>query len=404
MSLSAILALLRQEMGLNPASVGKGTVTTALRRRMAALGCVDEAEYEARLSASKEELQELVEEMSIPETWFFREESAFACLRGHVQHVLSSAEKTRPFRIACVPCATGEEAYSIVMALLDMGLPADRFKVHALDISYRALIRAQQGLYGEYSFRAADKRFRSKYFQAEAKTWRIDPAVSASVSFHHGSALSLPSPFSSTTYDVVFCRNMLIYLDADAREQVVSGLKRMLAPDGILLVGYSEVSIALQQGFTRGTDGALRLGQPTVLPTATAPTRRRRQTPVAVRPSEEALSPRKMPFSTIATSAVAPAVAAVAATTDDLAQIRALADTGQLEEAGARCAEAIRGGAHSAGLYCLQGLILNAQGHLAAARESYRKALYLDPQHADARWQLSLADQRSDANDRPAGR
>jgi chemotaxis protein methyltransferase WspC len=403
MNLAPILALLRQGMGLNPASVGKGTVTNALRRRMAALGCVDEADYEARLSASQDELQELIEEVSIPETWFFREESAFACLRSHVQHVLSTAEKTRPFRIACVPCATGEEAYSIAMTLLDMGLPADRFKVHALDISYRALIRAQQGLYSEYSFRAADKRFRSHYFQTEAKAWRIDPAVGASVSFHHGSALSLPGPFSSTTYDVVFCRNMLIYLDPDAREQVVTGLKRMLAPDGILLVGYSEVSIALQQGFTRGPDGALRLCKPTALPTAIASTRRKRQAPVAVRPPDESLLPRKMPFATTATPAAAPAVVAVAATNDDLAEIRSLADTGQLEEARLRCADAIRGGVHSAGMYCLQGLILNAQGNLAAARECYRKALYLDPQHADARWQLSLADQRRDANDRPVG-
>lgn len=409
MNLAPVLALLRREMGLNPASVGEGTVAHAMRRRMAAVGCTDAADYATRLGASQEELQELIEEVAVPETWFFREDSAFECLRQHVQQVLQSAGKPRVLHFACLPCATGEEAYSIAMSLLDMGLPPARFRVHALDISYRALIRAQQGLYGEYSFRGADQRLRARYFQAAADAHQVDQAVRDQVSFYQGSALALPSPFNALTYDVVFCRNLLIYLDAEARQRVVAGLKGMLAADGILLVGHSETSIVLHEGFVRSANGALRVGRVAALPASPPPARRQPRAPGATRAAGSLPATGPMPF---ATPAVLSKVAAVASTAglatdarrdDDLRPIRVLADAGQLDEAAARCAALVLAGVHSAELYCLQGLVANAQGHPDAARECLRKALYLDPAHADARWQLSLLDQRRGVERRVAG-
>ncbi len=407
MNLAPVLALLRREMGLNPASVGENTVAHAMRRRMAAVGCTHAADYASRLGASQDELQELIEEVAVPETWFFREDSAFECLRQHVQHILQSDGKPRVFHFACLPCATGEEAYSIAMTLLDMGLPPARFRVHALDISYRALVRAQQGLYGDYSFRGADQRLRTRYFQAAADAHQVDQAVRDQVSFYQGSALALPSPFNALTYDVVFCRNMLIYLDAEARQRVVAGLKGMLAADGILLVGHSETSIVLHDGFVRSANGALRVGRVAALPPP--PTRRQPPLPGATRAAARLPAAGTMPFST---PGAPPEVAAVATTAghatadrrgDDLGQIRVLANAGQLEEAAARCAEHVRAGMHSAELYCLQGLVCHAQGNTAAARECFRKALYLDPAHADARWQMSLVDQRSGVERRVAG-
>ncbi len=413
MSLAPVLALLRREMGLNPASVGEGTVAHAMRRRMAAVGCTDAADYATRLGASQEELQELIEEVAVPETWFFREDSAFECLRQHVQQVLQSAGKPRVLHFACLPCATGEEAYSIAMSLLDMGLPPAGFRVHALDISYRALIRAQQGLYGEYSFRGADQRLRARYFQTAADAYQVDQAVRDQVSFYQGSALALPSPFNALTYDVVFCRNLLIYLDAEARQRVVAGLKGMLAADGILLVGHSETSIVLHEGFVRSANGALRVGRVAALPASPPPARRQPRVPGAARAAGKAAgrSPatRPTPLATPdALSRVADVANAAGLATDDrggddLGQIRALADAGQLDEAAARCAELVRAGMHSAELYCLQGLVGNAQGNPVAARACFRKALYLDPALADARLQLSLLDQRSGVERRVAG-
>lgn len=383
MNLAPVIALLRREMGLNPASIGEGAVEHALRRRMAATGSNNEEDY--ALSASREEIQELIEEVTVPETWFFREAGAFECLKIHVRQALSSAGENRPFNVACLPCATGEEAYSIVMALLDMGLDPAKFRVHALDISTRALLCAQQAVYGEYSFRTADKTFRQRYFQAVEGGYQLIRAVRDQVNFYHGSALALPDPFDSVLYEAVFCRNLLIYLDDEARRRVVAGLKKMLAPAGILLVGHAEASIVLHEGFKRSADGALRLGVKAALP-VTPPLRRKRAAPTG----EPVQLHRPMPFAQVAGNLPV----ANTASPGEIREIRALADAGRLDEARIRCAVRLQAGERSAELYCLQGLILNAQGDRAAARECYRKAMYLDPQYAEARQHLAMADQR----------
>lgn len=394
MNLTPFIALLRREMGLDPASIGEGAVVQALRRRMTATGCLNEGEYSARLSISPEEVQELIEEISVPETWFFREEAAFDCLRSQVRQNLPETGKQRLFNVACLPCSTGEEAYSIVMALLDMGLAPAKFRVHALDISYRALIRAQQAVYGEYSFRASDKTFRERYFQAGAQGYQVIQSVRDQVSFYHGSVLALPTPFDSAMYDVLFCRNLLIYLDNEARKRFVAGLKNILAPGGILLVGHSEVSIALNEGFERGGDGALRMGQGTAKPTPQPPMRKRseRHLPKDENKGQEL---RAMPFASVAKALTAAQTGAAAVAPDETGKIRALADAGRLDEARASCDACIQKGGHSAELYCLLGVILNAQGDPAAARDSYRKAMYLDPQHVEARQLLVMIEQRS---------
>ena len=400
MNLIPVIALLRQEIGLNPASIGESAVAHALRRRIVATGCGNEENYVARLSSSQEEVQELIEEVIVPETWFFREEGTFECLRSHVRQTLLSAGKLSSFSVACLPCATGEEAYSIVMALLDMGLAPSKFRVHALDISSRALIRAQQAVYGEYSFRTTDKTFRVRYFQAGAGSYQLIQAVRDQVSFYQGSALAMPPPFDSVTYDVVFCRNLLIYLDDLARKRVVAGLKMMLAPDGILLLGHAEASIALQEGFERSAEGALRLRQCTarLVPQWTA--RKQLARPATLDVSElQAQNP--MPFAAVSTNLSVAQNDTVAP--HEIKEIRALADAGRLDEARLFCEARLHAGERSADLYCLLGLILTAQRDVGAARECYRKAMYLNPQHAEARQQVIMADQRSGLDRRSLG-
>jgi len=394
MNLFPVIALLRQEMGLNPDSIGESAVMHAVQRRMASTAARDDQEYLLRLQASRDELQELIEEISVPETWFFREASAFDCVRSQVSKKFSAQQ--RPFSVACLPCATGEEAYSVAMTLLDMGLDPAKFRVHGLDISYRALLRAQQAVYPEYSFRSDDKTFRPKYFEASASGYQLNQLVKDQVGFFQGSALALNSPFDAAVYDVVFCRNMLIYLDQEARKLVMEGLKKILLPDGILLVGHSEISIALQAGFTRGADGALRLKKPAELPVLLS--RRRKPLSPIVHQRESRVQslvskqPRPMPFASVASRPVA--VQSKPVTALDVAGIRLLADTGRLIEASKQCEARLQSGERSADLYYLQGLILNAQGDTVAARECYRKVLYLAPQHAETRQQLAMMEQR----------
>lgn len=401
MNLPDIIALLRQEIGLNPESIGEGAVWQAVQQRLAATACRDLAEYGVRLASSYDEVQELVEQVTVAETWFFREESAFECLRQQAQWRLLNAPLARPFQVASLPCSTGEEPYSIAMALLDLGLPAERFRVHALDVSYRVLLRAQQAVYGDYAFRSADKRFRAQYFEVTPTGYRLAQTVRDQVSFYQGNVLALPPAFASASYDVVFSRNLLIYLDPQARKRMVTELKRILSPTGILLVGHAEVGMLLQAGFVRRVDGALLQANAEQAQAGSLPATRggRRALPVsdATRPAKKRPGCRDLPFAKdkpgaleASSQTTLTAVSPNALAANETNAIRALANAGQLEAARLRGEKQLAQGQRSADLYCVMGLIVRAQGHALAARDCYRKALYLDPQHEEAGLQLAM--------------
>jgi chemotaxis protein methyltransferase WspC len=127
-------------------------IERAILERQTANRLADTRAYFARVWTSKAELQALVEAVVVPETWFFRDPGAFDALSSVVRHgALPMA--TEPLRLLSVPSSSGEEPYSIAMALLDAGVPSARFQVDAMDISQVALERAAAAVYGRNSFR-----------------------------------------------------------------------------------------------------------------------------------------------------------------------------------------------------------------------------------------------------------
>ena len=172
MSLAAIENLLKETMGMDAASVSPSVIRRAVEERQAAQRLPDPAAYLALLQQSDTELQELIEAVVVPETWFFRDREAFAALarlalewrQQHAQGVM---------RLLSLPCSTGEEPYSMAMALLDAGIPAERFAVDAVDISQQALRKARQAEYGRNSFRSmARKRATEKLIRVRSLPMR----------------------------------------------------------------------------------------------------------------------------------------------------------------------------------------------------------------------------------------
>jgi chemotaxis protein methyltransferase WspC len=145
--------LLKEAIGLDVASIGSSAIDRAVAERQQATGLADRHTYWERLRASEEELQELIDAVVVPETWFFRDRGAFAAL---AEVALPEWLRTHPhgvFRLLSIPCATGEEPYSLAMALFDANLPAARFQIDAFDVSERALESARRAVYGRRSFR-----------------------------------------------------------------------------------------------------------------------------------------------------------------------------------------------------------------------------------------------------------
>lgn len=406
---SEIIALLNQRIGLDHDAVGRGLVDHALKARMSALRVADVHEYRMHLEGNAGEFQELVETVIVPETWFFRQEESFTDLVRFVMNEWLPTHATGELQILSVPCSTGEEPYSIVMALMDAGFPLHRLRIDAIDISHNALQHALAGVYRPYSFRNKDQRFRDRYFLEEPVGYRLKEALRKPVKFQQGNALELASFSASGKYDVIFCRNLLIYLDAPAQEKVISNLMFCLHREGRLFSAPAEYSLYRESEFqSLGVPGASKFHKP--VPTATdyhgpVHVAARSQAPTATKVAapRKPLLPKPVPARPSVVRTPAPVKPAAPAhtppTTEEnlLQQAARLADAGRLQEAAAVCERHISEAGETAQNVYLLGLIKDTLGAHPEAEKLYRKALYLDPNHIEAL--LHLASLRADEND-----
>ena len=235
-------ALLRRATGL---TVSKSMTDRAVRQRMERTGQDDSEAYLANITA--EEMTQLVELVVVPESWLFRDPQAFYAT---VDLVRERWSRRRVTRIASIPCAGGEEPYSMAMALRDANLPKQAFSIDAYDLSPACIERAQAGVYGRNAFRAQDVAFRERYFTHVADdAYRLIDALRTQVTFRQGNLLQFDTEALGKHYDVIFCRNLLIYFDKPTTRAAIAKLSALLADDGMLLAGYAEVPSFCQNGF-----------------------------------------------------------------------------------------------------------------------------------------------------------
>ncbi|MFH7321623.1 CheR family methyltransferase, partial [Desulfurivibrio sp. D14AmB] len=148
-------AILQQAIGLKITSLSQSSIERVMKRRLAALGLESLDDYLGRLKSSPQELKTLIEEVVIPETWFFRDGESYTFLAGFLRQQLKPTGN-RPLRILSIPCSTGEEPYSIAITALQAGWPPYLLRVDAVDISVRAIELARRGEYRPNSFRGDD--------------------------------------------------------------------------------------------------------------------------------------------------------------------------------------------------------------------------------------------------------
>ena len=237
--------LLKRKMGLDSRSIGAAAVERAVRHRMSATGVDDERDYLMRVQASPAEMQLLIESVVVPETWFFRyPESQQAMAQLACERLFGAgAADERVLRVLSLPCSSGEEPYSIAMALLDAGVPASRFQIDALDISERVVQFARRGLYGRNSFRGDALDYRDRYFTETGDGHQLSAQVMEQVRFQSGNLFDAGLLAHAPAYDFVFCRNLLIYFDQATQERAVQVLRRHTREDGVLFVGPAETSL-----------------------------------------------------------------------------------------------------------------------------------------------------------------
>lgn len=416
----SVEALLIEKMGLDPDTVGGSLIVRGLQARMAALGLKDRREYERLAWSSAEETQELIEEIVVPESWFFRDDRPFAFLKEHARSGWLNAPDRPPLRLLSLPCAAGEEPYSIAIALLDLGLPAERFHVDAVDISERSLARARQGVYSRNAFRSRDTAFQSHYFREGPAGFELDAAVRATVRFVRGNLAEPGLLAGERPYDVIFCRNLLIYLTDAARAQASATLVRLLAVRGLLFLGHAErlelEGVRLVPVGDKGSFAYWREASPPSLglPAPQAPRAAALPWPVRAhaggRPRDrQRPAPAPMPAGTPGAASAnrirpepppappsrpGPGDAATGAELDRAAE---LAGQGKYDEAVSLCERSLRESGPSARAFFLLGMIRQAAGDRDQAEASFQKTVYLDAQHDEALLALALiAERRGD--------
>jgi len=253
MPLTAIEALIEDKSGLSATAIGAETVASAVDRRRCACGLQDVAAYRTYLETNMAEWEKLIEMIVVPETWFFRHIQSFHFFSQYVLSESRLKHQDKPLRILSVPCATGEEPYSLAMVLMNAGIPIERFRIDALDISLLALRKALRGIYGSMSFRGRDNMptLQTSYFKRIDDSFQLHPDIMEAVSFNQGNLLDKNILADQPCYDIIFCRNLMIYFSALARKRTRAIIDRLLKDSGLLFVGHSERIAFKAPGFNQ---------------------------------------------------------------------------------------------------------------------------------------------------------
>ncbi len=408
--LRGIEQLLASQIGLDPLAVGPQLILRAVRQRMRELELDDLSAYERQLRQSELELQALIEEVVVSESWFFRDKLPFQRFREYVRTRWRDDPKRPPLRVLSLPCAAGEEPYSIAMTLWDLELPSARFRVDAVDVSDRRLAIASRGVYSLNAFRGPDPDFRARYFRDHPSGYELDPVVRATVRFLQASILDPRLLEGSPPYDVLFCRNLLIYLAPPARAYVLKVIDRLLAADGLLFIGHADrlEGTGTEAKFTPDGDPACfayrradhgdaslpqhRVETPRPLATWIAPDSGAGSAVAILPVSNGTIAPRAA--ESIYAGVLSPVASQPSALLD---QAAALANQGRFDEAVAECEQHLRLKGPSPSAYYLMGMIWQAAGDRRQAEECFRKTVYLEPKHGEALLALALlAERRGD--------
>jgi len=243
--------LLKERSGLDLSADKQYLVDSRLIPLARRSGLPGIAELVAKIKAGADALtSEVVEAMTTNETFFFRDKIPFDHLRQTILPALVQARASRrALRIWCAASSTGQEPYSVAMCVKEFaGLAGWRVEIVATDLSQEVLEKSKAGIYSQFEVqRGLPIQMLVKHFTQIGELWQLNADIRAMVQHRQ---LNLLQDFSHLgTFDVIFCRNVLIYFDQDTKARVFGRLARMLDTDGVLLLGAAESVVGISDAF-----------------------------------------------------------------------------------------------------------------------------------------------------------
>jgi chemotaxis protein methyltransferase CheR len=367
-----------------------GELARHLAGRLAACGAAGCADYLALLddaTRGPDELDELLKQLTIGETFFFRHAEMFDALRHTVLPDLIARNRAHGrLRVWSAGCSTGAEAYSLSI-LLRRDLAAEvagwDVSIVGTDVNREFLARAGEGVFEEWALRATPQDVRRDCFRRDGRSWALADAFKQGVSFQYHNLVSHPFPSQLNNlfaFDLILCRNVMIYFSAEQVRHCLEGFRHSLVEGGWLLVGHAEPNLDLFRAWRTVNDCGAVLYQKTA--DAPAPV----FTPPLLPPLPDFLAlpapPRLPPPPPPANPAPSPE--------PDVAAVRACADRGEWEQALAGCRRLVAADRLSPQAHLYHGLILEQLGRHAEAEEALRRAIYLDRRYVLGHYYLGL--------------
>ena len=244
--------LLKERSGLVLSSDKQYLVESRLTPLARKAGLASLGELVQKLKGANERLVvDVVEAMTTNESFFFRDKIPFDHFRDAIVPALTMARaRERRLRIWCAAASTGQEPYSLAMILKEMKekIAGWRIDILGTDLSMDVLEKAKAGIYSQFEVqRGLPITMLVKYFTQTGDTWQIAPEIRAMLQYR---AFNLLGDFSALGgFDVVFCRNVLIYFDQETKISVLNRIAKLLTPDGFLVLGAAETVVGLTDAF-----------------------------------------------------------------------------------------------------------------------------------------------------------
>jgi len=329
--------------------------------------------------------RELARELTVGESYFFRDHGQMALLRDHLlPELINRNSASRSLRIWSAGCSTGEEPLTLAM-LLDELLPQRanwNVTILGTDLNPAAVAKAKTGIFGSWSFRGVSPEIRARYFRACGNDWAVDPRLLSQLTLREGNLLADLFPQAAEgLFDLILCRNVFIYFDTGAITTILKKFRGSLRENGYLMTGHSE---------THGiqVNGLQRHHLPGSLVYQRAAKRAPEVAPAPAKPAAPLLPPMPsrptLPLSTSPRPAATLAAPVAPSASDLLRSAQTCANLGRYEEAVALCRRANEADPLLASAHFLAAQLAEQRGELEEASLRFKRVIYLAPDFAPA--------------------
>lgn len=384
MSYNKLYSLLNNKIGLSVNTIGEETANGIIMNFIKEEDINSVEDLLLIFNNNKQLEDKFLNKFLINETWFLRDQKPFIFLKEYISN--EYINKNNKVRILSLPCSTGEEVYSVSIILSEFENNNFSYSIDGIDLSKRAIEYARQGLFRKNSFRGTDEYFQKNYFTKKDDYFLLKDEYKRYINFSVGNILDNDLLNNNEKYDIIFCRNLLIYFDEQSRQIAKNKIDFLLKDNGLLFVGHAETILFNSDYKLLKEKGVFALQktkaeeQKNGITSQNIKKEIKRSVPLEKESKDIPFFNTKYENNEIVKNDIIPT----------LNEAKLSADLAEYESALSICFEIEKNNGPTSENYNLQGVIYSALNNQNKAIEKFKKAIYLNPNDYESLVHLSL--------------